>query len=211
MAFKRWEESKPERSSKWQKWWPGLEIILLRSGGPQIGQLLSLLQLPRDEDCFQLDPLTDLAMLLWAAELIGGSGTLQLEAEGRAGSSLSAAIDLDQLNPNREIISYDWIDVLVARTFSQKAQVTFPKYAGRLRSSSFIIFQSSWSHQTPKSRGPLHLRGTEELQGVQLELWTQGLPPDNCNWRSICLLLTSQCGMFRRTLIFSCKPCFWFS
>lgn len=80
---------------------------MLRSGGPQIGQLLSLLQLPRDEDCFQLDPLTDLAMLLWAAELIGGSGTLQLEAEGRAGSSLSAAIDLDQLNPNREIISYD--------------------------------------------------------------------------------------------------------
>lgn len=159
----------------------GLEIILLRSGGPQIGQLLSLLQLPTARPGkrigFQLDQLTDLAMVLWAAELIGGSGTLQLEAEGRAGSSLSAAIDLHQLKPNHEIISFDWIAVLMARTFSQKAEVTLPKYARQLRSSSFIIFQSSWNHQTPKSFWPLHLRGTNELQWVQLELLTQGLSP----------------------------------
>lgn len=111
------------------------------------------------------------------AELVGGSGTSQLETEGRAGSSLSAAVYLDQLKPNREIISYDWTDVPVARTYSQKAQVTFPKYTRWLRSSSFTIFQSSWSHRAPKSLGPLHFAGTDKLQWVHLELLTQGLSP----------------------------------
>jgi len=191
-------------------WLYGLEIILLRSVGPQIGHLLSLLQLPAARPAkrtgFQLDQLTDLAVVLWAAELIAGSRTSQLEAEGRAGSSLSAAADLDQLKPNHEIISYSWIEVLTARTSSQKAEITFPKYARWLRISSSIIFLSSWSHQTPKSFGPLHLRGADELHWVQLELRAQRLSPGNCSWRSICLPLTSQCGMFRGTLIFSCKP-----
>lgn len=65
----------------------------------------------------------------------------------------------------------------MARTYSQKAQVTFPKYTRWLRSSSFTIFQSSWSHQTPKSLGPLHFAGTDKLQWVHLELLIQGLSP----------------------------------
>lgn len=46
----------------------GLEVMLLRSGGPQTGQLLSLLQLPTTQPGkkvgFQLDQPTDLATVL---------------------------------------------------------------------------------------------------------------------------------------------------
>lgn len=57
---------------------------------------------------FQLAQLTDLAMVLWAAELKGGSGALQLQAEGGAGSSLSAALAQISLSPTTK--SYPMTD-----------------------------------------------------------------------------------------------------